>query len=334
MDYFSRFANKSVLITGGLGFIGSNLAHRLVELKARVTLLDSMVPDHGGNLHNLDGIQDAVTVNFSDVRDPHALRYLIPNFDFLFNMAGQVSHRDSMEKPLIDLEINVASQLSLLESCRRLNPEIRIVFASTRQFYGRVKHLPVSEEHPISPTDVNGVNKMAAEWYHLIYHNVYGLRTTALRLSNIYGPRQLLRHSRQGFISGFIRLALQGRSIQIYGDGNQLRDLTHVDDVVDAFLRAASAGAVGKVYNVGANQAYRLSEIADTVNEVAGNKSPVEFVPFPEEYKKIDIGDFATDFSKICRELSWFPKMELRPGLGQTINFYRKNLEHYLGPEQ
>lgn len=330
MDYTSQFAGKSVLITGGLGFIGSNLAHRLVELDARVTIIDSMIPDHGGNLHNLCGIRDRVQVNVSDLRDPHSLRCLIPGHDYLFNLAGQVSHRDSMERPLDDLEINVASQLSLLESCRKYNPGVRLVFSSTRQLYGRPQYLPVDEKHPVQPVDVNGINKMAAEWYHVLYQQVHGLRTTALRLSNVYGPRQLLSHGRQGFIAGFIRCALQGSPIQVYADGEQKRDLTHVSDIVEALLMATAEQAVGQVYNAGSAECHSLRHIAELLCDLAGNGSTVEIVSFPPDYQKIDIGDFATDSRKILRELGWQPRIGLREGLAQTLDFYRCNRRHYL----
>lgn len=331
MDFTDLFEGKRILITGGLGFIGSNLAHRFVPLGARLTLLDSMIPDHGGNLYNICGIRDRVRVNICDLRDPHALSDLIPNHDFLFNLAGQVSHRDSMERPLDDLQINLVSQLSLLESCRKHNPEIRIVFASTRQLYGRPSYLPVDEAHPLRPIDVNGIHKMAAEYHHILYHDVHGLRTTALRLSNVYGPRQLLRPSRQGFIAEFVRRALQGEPIRVYGDGTQTRDLTHVNDVTEAFLLAAGERAEGKVYNVGNPESPTLVEIAELLCQLSGNHGSLETVPFPPDYKKIDIGSFAMDITRIRTELGWEPRVPLREGLAQTLEFYRRNLDHYLG---
>lgn len=330
MDFTSLFKGKPVLVAGGLGFIGSNLTHRLLQLGARVTILDSMILDHGANLYNINEFRDRVQVNLSDLRDPAALSELIPRHEFLFNLAGQVSHRDSMSRPLDDLFHNVVSQLSLLEACRQNNPEIRIVFASTRQLYGRPHYLPVNERHPLHPTDVNGVNKMAAEHYHRIYHEVHGLRTVSLRLSNVYGPRQLLRHSRQGFIADFIRRALLGEPIQLFGDGKQRRDLTHVFDVVEAFLLGAGEKAQGQVYNVGNPENHSLLEIAELLIDLSGSKSAIEMVPFPADYEKIDIGSFATDISKIQTELGWQPQIALREGLAQTLRFYRQHLVHYL----
>ena len=235
-EYEHTFLGKNVLITGGLGFIGSNLGHKLVQLGAQVLLVDSLVPDYGGNLFNIAGIEHAVRVNIADVRDENSMKYLARGQDFIFNLAGQVSHIDSMKDPFTDLEINARSQLSILEACRHHNPGVRIVYASTRQIYGKPDYLPVDERHLLHPTDVNGINKMAGEWYHTVYNDVYGVQSTSLRLTNTYGPRQLMKHNRQGFIGWFIRQAIDGEEIQIFGDGTQIRDLTYVDDVVDACL--------------------------------------------------------------------------------------------------
>ena len=229
-DLAPAFAGKRVLITGGLGFIGSNLARELVELGAAVTLVDSLVPEYGGLLYNVAGIEDRLTVNISDVRDEHSLRYLVRDQDVLFNLAGQTSHLDSMTDPYTDLEINARSQLSILEACRHENPGVTVVFASTRQIYGRPRHLPVDESHPIAPVDVNGINKPAGEWYHLLYGDVYGIRTTVLRLTNTYGPRMRVRDARQTFLGIWIRHALADEEILIFGDGSQRRDFTYVDD--------------------------------------------------------------------------------------------------------
>src|ERR1051325_4623546 len=225
----SLFQNKKVLITGGLGFIGSNLARRLVEMGAKVLLVDSLIPAYGGNLFNIAGIEDKVSLNISDVRDEHSMHYLVRESDYLFNLAGQTSHLDSMHDPYTDLEINCRAQLSILEACRKHNPQVKIVFASTRQIYGKPKSLPVNEEHLLRPTDVNGINKMAGEWYHILYNNVYGLRACALRLTNTIGPRMRIKDARQTFLGVWIRLLVEGRPFEVW-DGSQLRDLTYVDD--------------------------------------------------------------------------------------------------------
>ena len=314
-DYLTYYAKRRVLITGGLGFIGSNLARRLAALGSQVLLVDSLVPDYGGNRFNLAGIEDQVTVNIADVRDPYAMSALVPGYEVLFNLAGQVSHLDSMTDPFTDLEINARSQLFILEACRQHNPEIKIVYAGTRQSYGRPLYLPLDEEHRNRPTDINGVNKLAGEWYHLVYGQAHGLRTCSLRLTNTYGPRQLMKHSRQGFIAWFVRLALEGREIQVYGDGQQRRDLTYVDDVVDAFLRAgASDAANGHVLNLGGQAPISLLELAHLIVEIAGQGS-VRLIPWPDARRRIDVGDVYSSYELIRRTLGWQPTTPLRAGL-------------------
>jgi UDP-glucose 4-epimerase len=313
-----------------LGFIGSNLARRLADLDARVTVVDSLIPDYGGNRFNLTGYEDRVCVDIADVRDPYSMRALVQGQDVIFNLAGQVSHIDSMTDPLTDLEINARSQLSILEACRYENPAVKIVYAGTRQQYGKPRYLPLDEEHLQAPTDVNGVNKLAGEWYHIVYHTAYGLRTTSLRLTNTYGPRQLIKHNRQGFIGWFIRQAVEGQTIQLYGDGRQLRDLTFVDDVVNAFLLAgASDAANGRVYNLGGSAPISLYDLACTIVELAG-RGDVRLVPWPEERKKIDIGDVYSSYARIESELGWRPVVPLRAGLERTLVYYRENLDKYV----
>jgi UDP-glucose 4-epimerase len=325
------YEGKKVLITGGMGFIGSNLARTLVPLGAEVLLVDSLLPDYGGNLFNIDGIESQVRVNIADVRDANAMRYLVGGQDYLFNLAGQVSHIDSMEDPMTDLEINCRSQLSILEACRRVNPDIEIVYASTRQIYGRPVKLPADEDHPVRPTDVNGINKVGGEMYHQIYGEVHGLHTTCLRLTNTYGPRQLMKHNRQGFAGWFIRRVVLGEEILLFGDGEQKRDFNYVDDAVDALLLAgASPRAHRKVFNLGAKPPTSLRQFVELLYDVAGEKPNYRLIPFPEERRRIDIGDFYTDYSRIQRELGWEPRVTLREGLSRTIDFYRRNMGHYV----
>ncbi len=333
-EYEHAFSGKNVLITGGLGFIGSNLAHRLVELEANVLLVDSLIPAYGGNLFNINGIEDKVEVNIADVRDENSMKYLVQGQDYLFNLAGQVSHIDSMKDPYTDLEINARSQLFILEACRQNNPTVKIVYASTRQIYGKPDYLPVDEKHLLHPTDVNGINKMAGEWYHVVYNNVYGVRSTSLRLTNTYGPRQLMKHSRQGFIGWFIRQAIDGEEINIFGDGTQVRDLTYVDDVVDAFLRvAANDVSNGQVCNLGGLEPISLLELTQLLLEITaretGMRGSYRLVPFPDDKKRIDIGDFYADYSKIKKSMGWQPRISLREGLERTVRFYRVHKEHY-----
>jgi len=328
-DYRDFYGGRRVLVTGGLGFIGSNLCRTLADLDARVTAVDSLLPDYGGNLFNLHGYEEKVRINIADVRG-HGMEYLVRGQDVLFNLAGQVSHIDSMSDPVTDLEINCTSQLRLLEAVRRGNPELKVVYAGTRQVYGRPQYLPVDEKHLLQPVDVNGINKISGEFYHLVYHQVYGIRASSLRLTNTYGPRQLIRHNRQGFIGWFVRQAAFGEEIQVFGDGLQKRDFNHVDDVVDAFLRAGATGAAdGQVLNLGDEHPIALIDLARLLIDVAGGGSCV-LVPFPPERKRIDIGDFYADITRAKTTLGWTPRIGLREGLAQTIAYYRRHREQYL----
>lgn len=329
MTYLDFYRNRTILITGGLGFIGSNLARRLVDLGARVTLVDSLIPDYGGNRFNLAGYEARLHLNIADVRDPYSMRALVQDKEVLFNLAGQVSHIDSMTDPMADLEINARAQLSILEACRHENPTIKVVYAGTRQQYGKPHYLPLDENHLQHPTDVNGVNKLAGEWYHIVYHTAYGLRTSSLRLTNTYGPRQLMKHNRQGFIGWFVRLAVEGKTIQLYGDGQQQRDLTFVEDVVDAFLRVGATDATnGQVYNLGGLHPVTLYDLAHLIVELAGQGN-VTMVPWPADRKKIDIGDVYSSYAKIETALGWRPETDLRSGLQQTLAYYREQWRHY-----
>lgn len=329
MNGFDEFSGKGVLITGGLGFIGSNLARRLVGLGAHVTLVDSLIPEYGGNLFNIHDIRDRVTVNITDVRDPHAMAYLIQGQDYLFNLAGQTSHLDSMTDPHTDLEINASAQLSILESCRRHNPGIKVVFASTRQLYGKPEYLPVDEKHPVKPVDVNGINKLAGEWYHLLYNNVYQIRACALRLTNTYGPGMRVKDARQTFLGIWIRNLIEGKPLQVFGDGLQMRDFNHVDDVVDALLLAAlDPKADGEVYNLGSTEYITLRDLAGLMVEIHG-RGTYEVIPFPPERKSIDIGDYYSDYAKIKRALGWEPRVSLREGIRNALGYYGVNGSHY-----
>ena len=326
MDFYN---GKQILITGGLGFIGSNLARRLVELGADVTLVDSLIPEYGGNLFNIAGIEHKVRINISDVRDEHSMRYLVQGQDYLFNLAGQTSHMDSMQDPNTDLEINCRAQLSILETCRRYNPNIKIVFASTRQVYGKPAYLPVDERHILRPMDVNGINKMAGEWYHILYNNVYGIRACALRLTNTYGPRMRIKDARQTFLGVWIRSLVEGKPFEVWG-GEQLRDFTYVDDAVEAFLLAAvREDANGQVYNLGGCEVISLRELAELSVKINGGGN-FQVQDFPAERKRIDIGDYYADDRNIRKELGWEPQFNLEKGLARTLNYYCSHLEHYL----
>lgn len=329
----NEFSGRRVLITGGLGFIGSNLARSLVRMGARVTLVDSLIPEYGGNPWNVQDLSGEITINVCDVRDPHAMAYLIQGQDWLFNLAGQTSHLDSMLDPKTDLDINAAAQLSILEACRAHNPEVKLIFASTRQIYGKPDYLPVDEQHPIRPVDVNGINKVAGESYHLLYNQVYGLRASVLRLTNTYGPGMRVKDARQTFLGIWIRRILEGKPILVYGDGSQLRDFTYVDDCVDALLRvAASDEANGKVYNLGSREVISLFDLAELVVGLHGSGS-FEKIVFPPDRKAIDIGDYYSDYRLIEGDLGWAPSVDLREGIQRTLNYYQAHRAHYWDAE-
>jgi UDP-glucose 4-epimerase len=323
------FEGTRVLITGGLGFIGSNLARTLVAAGSKVVVVDSLVPEHGGRRDNIAEIEDKVTVNISDVRDEHSLRHLVRNQDVVFNLAGQTSHIDSMVDPYTDLEINCRSQLSILEACRHNNPEAKVVFASTRQIYGRPRYLPVDEDHPIAPVDVNGINKTSGEWYHLLYGEVYGLRVAVLRLTNTFGPRMRVKDARQTFLGWWLRQILTGDPLLVYGDGTQRRDFNYVDDALSAFLLAGARDeANARVYNLGSEQVVTLRELAELLVELNGGGS-YQVVPFPADRKAIDIGDYYASYERIKADLGWRPGVTLEDGLARTLEFYREHGPRY-----
>lgn len=323
------FRNSRILITGGLGFIGSTLAMKLTDLGADVTVVDSLIPEYGGNLANTKGYEARLHINISDVRDEHSMRYLVQGKDYLFNLAGQTSHMDSMQDPSTDLEINCRAQLSILEACRKYNPEVKIVFASTRQIYGKPDSLPVAEDHLLRPVDVNGINKMAGEWYHILYNNVYDLRACALRLTNTYGPRMRIKDARQTFLGIWVRQVIQGNAFDVW-DGQQVRDFTYVDDAVDAFLLAAASDtANGQVFNLGGESVINLKSLAELLVRVSGSGT-YSLQTFPSNRKKIDIGDYYSDFDKIRSMLGWEPRVPLAEGLARTVAFYRQHLAQYL----
>jgi len=327
-DFEKLYNKKNVLITGGLGFIGSSLAIELVKYGARVTLVDSLIDQYGGNLFNIEPVKDHVQVNIADVRDEYSMHYLVQGRDIIFNLAGTLSHIDSMKDPYTDLQINCVSQLSILESCRKFNPDVKILFAGTRGQYGKAQYLPVDEKHPMMPIDVNGINNIAGESYHILYHNVYGIRTCSIRLTNTYGPRHQMKHHRQGIINWFARLLIEGEKVRVFGKGDQVRDSNYVDDVVRAFILAGGSEKTnGQVYNLGGFPA-TLVEIVNILMEITG-KGECELVEYPREIEPIEIGDYIADYGKIKTELGWKPKIDLKEGLLRTVDFYSKYKEKY-----
>lgn len=329
MDVNLNYFQKKVLITGGAGFIGSNLARTLLDLGSTVTVFDSFEDDSGANHVNLEGIEDRIQLIHADIRDETAMKAAVQGQDFLFNLAGQMSHIGSMQDPFKDLYVNTVGQLNLLEVCRQCNPKIRIVFAGTRQVYGRPKYLPVDEKHLLTPLDNNGVSKRAGEMYHIVYHHVHGMATCVLRMTNTYGERMRIKDDKLTFIGWWIQRILTGNEIQIFGDGKQIRDFNHVSDVIQAMLLCAvNPAAEGKIYNLG-GEPISLIDLAQLLVEVNGSGSFVT-VPFPEKRKRIDIGGYYGDYSLIKNEIGWQPQVSLRDGLKRTLTFYRENKLHYL----
>lgn len=312
------------VVTGGLGFIGSNLVHLLAAAGARVRVVDALVPAHGGDERNLDGVQGDVDVLVADIGDDRVAARL-EDAEAVFNLAGQVSHLDSMTDPEGDLRYNTLTHTRFLEMLRRVQPKARVVHASTRQVYGRPLRTPVDEQHPTRPLDVNGVAKLAGEQLHLVYAHAHGLPITSLRLTNVYGPRQRLTSDALGFLPVFIRTALQGGEIHLFGDGNQVRDCLHVDDVLDALVRAAGPFGVGEVFNVGNHTSHTLAEIADTLCRVGAPGTAAHVTPWPDQQQRIDIGSFRTDSSAIERALGWRAMIGIDAGLQATLDFYRSH---------
>lgn len=320
--------SKCILITGGLGFIGSTLAIAEVKRGNRVTVVDALLPDYGGNRFNIDSIKDEIEIEIGDVRDKHLVEKLVKEKDVIYSLAGTLSHVDSMTDPFTDLEVNCVSQLTLLEACRKHNSEVKLLFAGTRNQYGRAKYLPVDENHPMEPVDVNGINNIAAEWYYRLYHNIHNMWTCSLRLTNTYGPRHQMKHPRQGVLNWFIRQLMDGETVALYGTGRQIRDVNFVDDVVRAFMMAADSDkANGQVFNVGGDTV-SLKDFVKNVIEILG-RGTYTTKAFPNDRKAIEVGDYVADWSKIKTMLRWKPRVSLDEGIRKTIKYYRKNKDRY-----
>ena len=318
----------NILITGGLGFIGSTLAIAEVKRGNKVTVVDALLPDYGGNKFNIKQIEEEIEIETGDVRNTKLMEKLVKKKDIVYSLAGTLSHVDSMTDPFTDLEINCVSQLTLLEACRKYNPETKIFFAGTRNQYGRAKYLPVDENHPMEPVDVNGINNIAAEWYYRLYHNIHGLKTCSLRLTNTYGPRHQMRHPRQGVLNWFIRQLIDGKTVELFGDGSQIRDINFVSDVVSAFISAAdSSKSDGEVFNLGGD-AVSLESFVKSAIKVFG-KGDFKTIPFPAERQSIEVGDYVADRSKIKSKLGWEPEVSLESGLKKTFDYYLKYKKYY-----
>lgn len=323
------YQGRPVLVTGGLGFIGSNLARRLVALGARVTVLDNLNPGQGGNRHNLDDVCEAIEVVIGDQADRDMVARLVRGKDVIFNLCGRVAHMDSLRDPFGDLHANAVAQLALLEAVRTQNPTAKVVYAGSRSQYGRTRTLPVREDHPLEPTDVNGVYKAAAERLHLVYHACHGIRACSLRLTNTYGPRQLMAHGRQGFFNWFLRRAMDGEELLVYGDGRQLRDVLYVDDAVEAFLLAGMEPAAdGRAFNIASGVGVSVAELAEAAVRAAG-RGVVRSIEYPAEQRPIEIGDFVADISAARSLLGWQPVTPLAEGLARTVAFFAERRHLY-----
>jgi len=322
------YTGKKILITGGAGFIGSNLAIQLVEAGAKVTIVDALIPAYGGNLFNIEPVKKKILWVKGDIRDKKTVDKTVQNKDIIFNLAGTLSHVDSMSDPMTDLEINCRAQLSLLESVRKLNPRTKIIFAGTRNQYGKAKYLPVDENHPQEPTDINGINNIAAEKYHLMYTHVYGIKTVSLRMTNTFGPRHQMKHSRQGVLNWFIRKILDGEEVVLFGTGKQIRDVNYVDDVVSALLLVGKSDkGWGEAYNLGGTPVSLLEFVKKTI-KISG-KGKFRLEPFPKDRKVIEVGDYIADFRKMKKTYGWKPKISLEEGIKRTVEYYQKYKKYY-----
>jgi UDP-glucose 4-epimerase len=323
------YAGLKVLVTGGLGFIGSNLARRLFELGAEVLVVDSLHPKSGGNISNLKGLEDRLNIRIVDLRNREVIEELVPGLHVVFHLAGLVSHIDSMNDPVSDLEANVHAQAVLLEACRKFAPSVKIVYASTRQVYGRPDCCPVDEKHALRPVDVNGIHKLAAEAYQSLYRQVYGMKTVSLRLTNVFGPRMRIADARQTFLGVWVRRVVEDGVFEVWG-GQQKRDLCYVDDAVDAFLVAGQLAAIdGCIFNIGGCPPVTLAELAEALVRIAG-KGRFEIKRFPPEFVRIDIGDYFADDSRFRSVSGWAPKISLLDGLKHTVAYYEERLSDYV----
>jgi nucleoside-diphosphate-sugar epimerase len=324
------YKNKNVLITGGLGFLGSSIAERLVNSGATITLIDNLHPLYGGNKFNVESIKDKVNVLIEDIRNEDIMAPLIQKADLIFHLAAQVSYIDSLSIPFEDLDLNAQTTLKILENCRKLNPKVRVVFSSSRMVYGKVNQPIVTENSETNPLSLYGIHKLTSEKYLLMYFKDFGIPTTVLRLTNPYGPKQQIKHSKYSLVGWFIRQAMEGNTIKIYGDGQQLRDYVYVDDIVEAMIRsAASEQAAGEVINVGSGVSSKFSDMVHDVVKIVGNGN-IEFIPWPENYEKVETGDISVDISKLSAIANWNPKYTLIDGIQETFSYYKKNISHYI----
>ncbi|MBI5368933.1 MAG: NAD-dependent epimerase/dehydratase family protein [Planctomycetes bacterium] len=328
-DRSASYAGARVLVTGGLGMIGSTLAHRLVPLGARVTLVDACIEPYGANLFNLEGIRERVAVNITDIRDRESMKTLVKGQDVVFNLAGQVSHNDSLENPYLDAEINYIGHLNVLECLRRNNPRAVVVHAGSRLQFGRIDRTPVDESHPLRPKTPYALHKTAAENLYLFYAEIHRQPCICFRIANPYGPRSQMRHSKYSMINWFLRQAMEDKPIKVFGDGEQIRDYIYVEDLAEALLAAAATPECrGQVYNVGSGVGSKFRDMVRTIVEGVG-AGRAEHVPWPQDYVNVETGDYVTDTRKLCAATGWQPRTGLTEGVRLTIEYYRRHRAQY-----
>lgn len=324
------YKNKNVLITGGLGFIGSNLAHKLLELDSNITIIDNLNPLYGGNLFNILGKEKEIEIVINDMRDANVIRPLIEKSDIIFHLAAQVSYIDSLNIPFEDLDLNARATLNILETCRKYNPLTKIIFSSSRMVYGKVEKPVVTENCDTNPLSLYGIHKLTSEKYLLMYYKDFGIPCSILRLTNPYGPRQQIKHSKYSLVGWFIRQAMENKVIKIYGDGLQLRDYIYVDDIVDAMIKCAeNEKAIGEIINIGSGISSRFSDMVQSVVNCVKSGS-VEYIPWPKDYEKIETGDITVDISKLQELTGWKPNVLLEEGIQLTYEYYKKNISNYI----
>lgn len=320
--------DKRILITGGAGFIGSSLAQELIKHGARVTILDAMLPLYGGNLFNLEKIKNSIEFIDGDIRDEKLVKTLISGKDIIYNFAAQVSHLDSKDQPLLDLDINCRGHLVVLEAVRKYAPQAKILFSSSRMVYGKIIHTPADENHPTKPLSIYGIHKLLAEMYYRYYFEMFNIDTVTVRIPTPYGPRQHMKHAKYSVVGWFLRQSLDSEVIKIFGDGTQSRDYIYIDDVIDAFVRLGVSGKPGEIYNLGTNEKTRLIDMVDVILKETQSGSK-EYVPYPDNYIVNDFGDYVADYEKIKADTSWEPRVGLAEGVKKMVEYYKKNRKFY-----
>jgi len=324
-----NYKNQEVLITGGLGFVGSNLAIALVKQGAKVTVIDNMLLRQGGNMFNILPVKNKIKIHFKDIRNRSVMNKLVRDKDFIFHLAGQVNHVASIKNPLQDLSINAEGTLVALEACRKFNKDARFIFTGTRGQYGSSVRLPVDEDHPMNPKGVYAITNLCAEKFVMVYDEIHKIRSIALRITNTYGPRHQMAHDEYGVLNWFIRKAIDNESIPVFGDGAILRDFLYIDDLVDALmLSGLCERAYGNVFNIGSGNPTDFIKLAKLIIKITGSGC-FKFTEFSKERKEIEPGDYYADISKIKKMVGWKPKTDLSAGILKTVNFYRKYKSHY-----